>query len=43
MFWSVCVVGKDLEPFPVDVAYISGIKRRLSLAKEIDKEELKLV
>lgn len=33
--------GNDLESFPVDVAFMPSIKKRISLAKQIDKEEHK--
>ena len=31
--------GNDLDSFPVDVAFMSSIRKRISLAKQIDKEE----
>lgn len=33
--------GNDLDSFPVDVAFMSSIRKRISLAKQIDKEEHK--
>ncbi|EDO48238.1 predicted protein [Nematostella vectensis] len=34
--------GEDLGSFPVDVSYLPGIRNRLSIARQIDKEELKV-
>jgi len=33
--------GNDLDSFPVDVNFMSSIRKRISLAKQIDKEEHK--
>lgn len=33
--------GNELDSFPVDVSFMSSIKKRISLAKQIDKEEHK--
>ncbi|KAL9960204.1 hypothetical protein ACROYT_G033626, partial [Oculina patagonica] len=33
--------GNDLDSFPVDVTYMSSIRKRISLAKQIDKDEHK--
>ncbi|CAH3162860.1 unnamed protein product [Pocillopora meandrina] len=31
--------GNELDSFPVDVSFMSSIRKRISLAKQIDKEE----
>ncbi|XP_044182801.1 ATP-dependent RNA helicase ddx24-like [Acropora millepora] len=33
--------GNELNSFPVDVAFMSSIKKRITLAKKVDKEEFK--
>lgn len=33
--------GNDLDSFPVDITYMSSIRKRISLAKQIDKDEHK--
>ena len=35
------VAGNDLDSFPVDITFMASIRRRISLAKQIDKEEHK--
>ena len=40
-FIYLCVAGNELDSFPVDVSFMSSIKKRISLAKQIDKEEHK--
>lgn len=35
------VLGNELNSFPVDVAFMSSIKKRITLAKKVDKEEFK--
>ena len=39
LFIYFFVPGSDLDSFPVDVAFMSSIRKRISLAKQIDKEE----
>ena len=35
------VLGNELDSFPVDAAFMLSIKKRITLAKKIDKEEFK--
>ena len=36
-----CVLGNELNSFPVDAAFMSSIKKIITLAKNVDKEEFK--
>ena len=40
-FFKFRVAGNELDSFPVDVSFMSSIRKRISLAKQIDKEEHK--
>ena len=35
------VLGNELNSFPVDAAFMSSIKKIITLAKSVDKEEFK--
>ena len=41
ILFKICVAGNELDSFPVDVSFMSSIRKRISLAKQIDKEEHK--
>ena len=40
-FFKFRVAGNELDSFPVNVSFMSSIRKRISLAKQIDKEEYK--
>ena len=42
-FFKFRFAGNELDSFPVDVSFMSSIRKRISLAKQIDKEEHKKV
>lgn len=37
-----CILAKDLPLFPIMEQYMSAVKKRVNLAREVDREELKL-